>query len=270
VPRGGGSRFRHRDRPFRPKIATAERPLLRFERGSTPEQLEGMSADSSGTTYLNVDELSDSDEQSMDESDAEGDASTEAAAGKDTKRVKLASDAKDSNDDAPKWSNAELYTALPPVEDATERKRRDVVKLIRKARVMASKDKAPVKPLEGDDFISFGFEDDEEQEAEAKPYSLHSVPLMPQQNSPLHVDASAIENRLADKESVASRLGEQGAKRKREEADLGGPLNVPRQKMGRSMTINSEILADWEERPDLNPTPWIDRDHRQTENCGFR
>jgi non-canonical poly(A) RNA polymerase PAPD5/7 len=230
-----------------------------------------MSADASGTTYLNVDDLSDSDEQSMDESEAEGDASTEAAAGEDTKRVKLASDAQNSNDDAPKWSNAELYTALPPVEDATERKRRDVVKLIRKARVMAAKDKAPVKPLEGDDFISFGFEDDEEQEAEeAKPYPpLPSAPLMPQQNTPLPVDTSASENHLAGKESVASRL-EKGPKRKYEEADLGGPLNVPRQKMGRTMTTNGEILADWEERPDLNPTPWIGRDHRQTENCGFR
>jgi non-canonical poly(A) RNA polymerase PAPD5/7 len=63
-------------------------------------------------------------------------------------------------DSVPKWSNPDPYTALPP-PDESQRKKKDVVKLIRKARVETNAGStAKVDPA--DDFISFDFGDEED------------------------------------------------------------------------------------------------------------
>ena len=133
-------------RPFtfrssRPKIA--ERPLLSLRRGSSPDLVAPELGGDSTAKFRDMDNLTDSDAEDMDMSDAE-------AEGVATKRVKL-----DDGQPALKWSNPDPYTALPPaVEDAT-RKRTDVVKLIRKSRLATTSSDAKDNAQSSEDFISF-------------------------------------------------------------------------------------------------------------------
>lgn len=60
------------------------------------------------------------------------------------------------HDSMPRWSNPDPYTALPP-PDESSRKKKDVVKLIRKARINPKSSAKPEAPT--DDFISFNFEE---------------------------------------------------------------------------------------------------------------
>ena len=84
------------------------------------------------------------------------------------KKHRIDSEAADG-DSVPRWSNPDPYTALPPPDDS-QRKKKDVVKLIRKARVETNS--STVNKIDAaDDFISFDFgdeEDDQEEEEEEK------------------------------------------------------------------------------------------------------
>jgi non-canonical poly(A) RNA polymerase PAPD5/7 len=111
--------------------AAHSRPLLQNARQSTPEQLAGMNED---TRRFDLDAASESETD-------EG----EGAAGSMNEVFRS------------KWSNPDPYTVLPAGDVA---KKRDVVKLIRKAKVAV----APIpNGLEAnEDFISFGFEPEPE------------------------------------------------------------------------------------------------------------
>lgn len=100
-------------------------------------------------TYRDVDDLSDSDEVDMDISD-NGDEDSNVV-------DRPAKRARTDLSDVPKWSNPDPYTALPPPE--TTRKK-DVVQLIRKARVEAEA-KKPAVSTEAADFISCDFSEDD-------------------------------------------------------------------------------------------------------------
>ncbi|KAI0183866.1 hypothetical protein EV127DRAFT_486713 [Xylaria flabelliformis] len=153
----GGSRL---DRPRRPgpyqrreKEKAADRLLLSKRFDDQPELMLGDTA--VRATYRDVDELSDSDEVDMDISD-NGDSDSNAV-DRPAKRTRTDSAGPASAQDVPKWSNPDPYTALPPPE--TTRKK-DVVQLIRKARVQAEAQK-PAVSTEAADFISFDFSDDD-------------------------------------------------------------------------------------------------------------
>lgn len=176
-------RARNLDRRRGPKqhVATAERQLLSVKHGEAHEQMFGTAHDLSGTKhFLDADDMSDSEEEQMDESESdkpENDVVNEGLLGSSTNTLfDTASDiieppAKkralestkfglESGSSVPRWSNPDPYTVLPPTDDA-HRKKKDVVKLIRKARIVAEKS-VDVKSqvAVNDDFISFGFEDE--------------------------------------------------------------------------------------------------------------
>jgi len=129
-----------------------------------------------GAKYKAVDDMSDSDEVEMDMSD-EGDDDDD----QQPKKKQVRTDGKAADGDSvPRWSNPDPYTALPP-PDETRAKKKDVVKLIRKARVTSSSEHAS-KPAAADDFISFDFGDDDEQEQDQEDdYMAHGfgVPTPP-------------------------------------------------------------------------------------------
>lgn len=139
-----------------PRLAS-EREFLKTNRAPTPELMPGMDEDVvAGAKYMAVDDMSDSDEVEMDMSD-DGDEDQQP------KKKQVRNDGKAADGDSvPRWSNPDPYTALPP-PDETRTKKKDVVKLIRKARVTSSSEHTS-KPAAADDFISFDFSDDEEQE----------------------------------------------------------------------------------------------------------
>ena len=176
----------NRGRGYRPRPATADRPLLKFRRGETPEQLLGMVEDHGGAKrFLPAEDLSDSAEEDMDESESDQNRQTtmdsqfsrvstdvtNSEAGSIEPPAKrqareLTTNAQMEGARVPQWSNPDPYTVLPP-PDETQRKKKDVVKLIRKARIMSENIRgAQNQVATNDDFISFGFDDDPDQEQE--------------------------------------------------------------------------------------------------------
>ena len=118
-----------------------------------------------GTTYLNLDDLSDSDEADMDisggeDGHAEGADASENDGGDAPPRKRARRAEKSSAKDepaAPKWSNPDPYTVLPPTEGQGGAKKKDVVQLIRKARVKAERAAAETS-ADTEEFISCGMD----------------------------------------------------------------------------------------------------------------
>lgn len=141
--RGGGHHEPRRAwKPFRP----AERAILQGSGNALPA--EDFADTENGVTYRAVDQLSDSDEAAMDTSDSDNESGEPRA-----KRARTVAQTK-TEDNTPKWSNPDPYDALPPIEES-ERKRKDMVQLIRKARVEPSENAraALPAPTEDEDFI---------------------------------------------------------------------------------------------------------------------
>lgn len=148
-----------------PRLAS-ERDFLKGNRAPTPELMPGMEEDDHGIRYKALEDLSDSEEAEMDMSDNEGDDGEPRK-----KQARIGDSAPDGNNSpkfapAPKWSNPDPYTVLPPV-DGSSRKKKDVVKLIRKARVDAVPGSIAKANGDTDDFISFNFGDETEAEDNA-------------------------------------------------------------------------------------------------------
>ena len=146
-------------------VAPSDRPLLRQRNETGSEELLGMTEEQAQIRrYMPAEDISDSDEESMDESDSNVDNAEQDDGPLEPpkKRRTLGPGKRTGNDGAsePKWSNPDPYTVLPPVEEEA-RKRKDVVKLIRKSDLhTAAKASQHNQVAANDDFISFGFEDD--------------------------------------------------------------------------------------------------------------
>lgn len=151
--RDGGQRYR--------PPATHDRAIIRIGTGTlrqkTPERLEGMG--NGPSRFRPLDELSDSD-QEMDMSEGESGVDEHQA-----KRLRLQDATPPDSDSRPKWSNPDPYSVLPPVEEPRA-KRKDVVQLIRKAKVVnnANTEVQANAVSKNDDFIPFDFGSDEEGE----------------------------------------------------------------------------------------------------------
>lgn len=137
--------------------AANERKILTtgMDRDITPERLEGMTQ---GALMFNPDQ---------EESDSEPEEDTEkqhdSEDGPSKKRVRTAQTEADGNE-KPKWSNPDPYFTLPPVIEDANAKKKDVVELIRKAKIAAEREKedATNAVAQNDDFISFAMDEDEE------------------------------------------------------------------------------------------------------------
>ena len=130
--------------------------------------------------YMPAEDVSDSDEEPMDESvsDADNTEQNDNESVEPPKKRRNVDSGKRhgaGGDNEPKWSNPDPYTVLPPVDEEA-RKRRDVVKLIRKSDLhTAAKASQHNQVAANDDFISFGFEDDEASTRNEAPPSPSSV-----------------------------------------------------------------------------------------------
>ena len=135
------------------------RIILRSKRETTPERLTGM--DDGLPNFKTLEDLSDSE--------AEMELASEAGVGSDMEQdlddlngqpptKKTRTEDSVTADTVPKWSNPDPYTSLPP-PDESQVKKRDVVKLIRKAKIPVEQEQ-PTSSLAADnaDFISFNFD----------------------------------------------------------------------------------------------------------------
>ena len=179
-PRGGNPFHRVRGH-YGNYVAPSDRPLLRQRNETGSEELLGITEEQASIRrYMPAEDVSDSDEESMDESDSDahnpeqtGDGSLEPP--KKRRNVGTGKHNGNDGDNEPKWSNPDPYTVLPPVDEEV-RKRKDVVKLIRKSDLHTAKKASQQNQVAAnDDFISFGFEDDKASIRDMRPPSPSSV-----------------------------------------------------------------------------------------------
>lgn len=129
------------------KRAANNREILNKSlRDTTPEQLEGMNG--GGFNRFNLDAY-----HSEDSSSESGSSNTNPS-----KKIK-SQDVKEHS--VPQWSNPDPYTVLPPPETLGAPKK-DIVQVIRKAKIDSSKKATGGDATEEADFISFDFANDDE------------------------------------------------------------------------------------------------------------
>lgn len=255
---GGG----YAGRQWRPFIA-AERELLKTDHNSTSEV--AFFNTSGGVTYRPLDQLSDSDEAEMEISGDEAEASEEPS----HKRARLAADQSASDNNTPKWSNPDPYTALPP-ETASQVKKKDVVQMIRKARVQAQEARTSL-PSDAADFISFDMDDtdaseasDDEEEEEEEPAAPTAPTVAPRTQPDLRLPPKpqpVKRPELILSESTSSALGT----RKRTHDD---EIKMPHTRLKKATKKPAEggISQEWLPARGLDSTPWMKVDHSGSAN----
>ena len=193
-PGRGNARRPYGQRQFNHRPPTAERPLLTVDGVDPSQQMLGIDQ-TAAQRFKATEDLSDSGEDMVEsDSDAEygpksekgvmlildgiEEANMEDYSERPMKRRALPEQLSEAS--VPKWSNPDPYTVLPPV-DESQRKKRDVVKLIRKARVAADKENITQNEVAANnDFISFGFEDEQDrEEVEVRPPQVPGAPTGP-------------------------------------------------------------------------------------------
>jgi non-canonical poly(A) RNA polymerase PAPD5/7 len=156
--------------------AANDRQILNtvLDRDVTPERLAGMA---NGVHLFNPDDIGEDDlenasDSAMSESSSEGFSAADRSfnelvkddseEGPSKKRAKKQEGEADGNS-KPKWSNPDPYYALPPVIEDANAKKKDVVELIRKAKVATEKEneQSSNAVTQNDDFISFGMDEED-------------------------------------------------------------------------------------------------------------
>lgn len=239
--RGRGDTFRGRGgRPPRRVFIPSERELLSGNHAAEPE----LDLSKDGVKYRALEDLSDSDEADMDISGDEGDGSGQEPSRKRT-RTSLSTAAGNS---VPKWSNPDPYTAIPP-ESATQTKKKDVVAMIRKARVTTKEEASASIPTEAADFISCDFDSTEAEESE--PEVEQEVVSAPSSRGG---GRAAVD--LSARDPYTSALGS----RKRTHDDV---IKAPSVKLGRPAGPHKhcDVLREWCEKSSEDPTPWLKMTH---------
>ncbi|KAI5291557.1 hypothetical protein KEM54_003592 [Ascosphaera aggregata] len=208
---------------------TASRPLLTTKRETTPE-LVGTAKDTTQSTrkFRPLEELSDSEEESMKLSDDDEDG--DGAPPRKKRVVDTAPGGAPEIAPAPKWSNPDPYTALPP-SDESHGKKKDVVKMIRKAKVQAENRRKEDTENRNEvvanaDFISFDMED------------LSN--FMPPEDAP---------------------TGPKNDRKRTHDEAMGGQRKPRELSLFRS---DGSILEKWLPVSQESPTPWLVEDDAQT------
>ncbi|EWY87872.1 DNA polymerase sigma subunit [Fusarium oxysporum NRRL 32931] len=263
--RGGGRGRGRGGRKWQPPPHPSERALVSGATANMPEERLG---EEGAAKFRDVDELSDDDELEMDIS------SSSETEGPSKKRAKTGDD--ESGDAAPKWSNPDPYTALPCPDEST-RKKRDMVKLIRKARVEDQSEKLAAS-TEAEDFISFDLTEDEEsseEEEEAPPPPPREPPPPPPPNAPSGPKAETV--RLPEKPRApangtldTSRRNDPLGSRKRTADDEIKPPDYGQLKKATTKPSKGALLPSWQPKATEDPCPWDTVDHSATMNMPFR
>lgn len=235
-------------------------------------------------TYRDVDQLSDSDETEMDISEG-SDADTAQPASKRARTS--ATTSTNAEQEVPRWSNPDPYTALPP-PDETTRKKKDMVHLIRKARVEADAKKSTL-PTEGVDFISCDVSDDEDTAKLRKGKSRASLNDAAAGTNTQHDKASTTlsgANSLPPKPPVSANQPKTEMRgTKNNPVDLTASTSLGNRKRtfddaiklphtslkpASKMPTSGGVVFLWKATDDENPCPWAVTDHSATPSVATR
>lgn len=212
-PRGGDFTFRQG-----PRSRISDRPLLTERRALSPDPI--FRGGDTTDKFRQVDDITGSEEEEMDVERSDDDAEQQPS-----KRLRS----------GPSWSNPDPYTALPPVTE-TQKKKQDVVKLIRRSRVTPPAQPKNAAAANGEDFISFDMGDSTlKNYAEDRNEPPTNAPTGPK---PQPSDSSI-------------QLG----KRKRDTPDEVNKL-PPQAKKGARLHQKGKILKEWEASDLGSSTPW--------------
>ncbi|PGH13657.1 hypothetical protein AJ79_03505 [Helicocarpus griseus UAMH5409] len=231
--RQGGKPRQQHEFTFRSRFPkTAERPLLLMAQPESAAEFLGgsQSEEQKSRKFMPVDDLTDSDEADMDVSSAD-------EASQPPRKKQAIESNKGPVATAPKWSNPDPYTVLPP-PDESQAKRKDVVKLIRKARIQSSQQSKPEENnavVSNEDFISFGMDD---TEMDATP---EDAPRGPKASINQDGDPAL------------------GSRKRTHDDEITGPARRPVKPGKPEGRFNSDgsILRKWRAYDDQNPTPWV-------------
>lgn len=217
-----------------------------------------------GATYKRLEDLSDSEDAAMSISGESDSDSAEPA--KKRARIQEAQPASSTN--APRLSNPDPYTALPPTEDA--RKKKDVVQLIRKARMQpsGSNDTIPTEPAA--DYIAFGDSGSEDNVTGASTEALASAPPNAPTGPKLATKSARQEADQFARNAYKSSRGvsdnariEEPARasmgtRKRTHDDYLKPAHVGTMMKGKKPAVIDPQFIDskWQVGDGVDPCPW--------------
>ncbi|KAF3491124.1 Poly(A) RNA polymerase cid14 [Arthroderma uncinatum] len=239
-----GGRQHHHEFTFRATPST--RPLLRAKRETTPEFIGDPDNEAPAKKFLALEDLTDSEEAEMDVSSADGHDEQDESAQPPRKKRAIEREP-ETAPPAPKWSNPDPYTVLPP-EEERQGKKRDFVKLIRKARItptVLATTEASNPVVSNDDFISLGAEEPDLN--------------MPPENAPSGPRAAGLER-------SDSALGNR--KRNRDDEITG---TVKRGKKGpKFFNADGSPLDIWRSRGGQDPTPWFNRSDSSALHVGTK
>ena len=250
-------------------LRASDRPLLQSRESKTPEPM-GVS-NSEERRFKHPDELSESSEDST-EGDADQPAPDDATPAK------------------PTWTSAEFFTALPP-PDAGPKKKRNILRLIRKARVVASEKVEDEKDqVKGNiDYIAFDSEPDEAEESAASrnalvngssrpgyavtnggPTSAVATNTQPVQKATDTHRPAAIATNAAPvvNTTIVARLDEDRKRKRSLDLEDTVPLKQPKLTVSTSKRFTGgSVLNEWKVKPDqgnINPLPWLAEQHHPT------
>jgi len=175
----------------------------------------------------------------------------------------------------PKWSNPDPYTVLPPPETLGAPKK-DIVKVIRKAKVETATGAEAKNAANEADFISLNFDDDFDEDMDEE------IDNMPPSNAPRGPSSGLTAINASDSpppppppddafggplapppgfvmptdEELMDQMGDQGGSRKRKRAY-------------RSAKSAEDVLDEWQ-AGDRESTPWCNVDHTETSRTALR
>ncbi|KOS19879.1 Poly(A) RNA polymerase cid14 [Escovopsis weberi] len=259
----------------------SERALISGNHSSLPEE---NLHNGEGAKFRDLDELSDDDELDMDissQSETEGPA----------KKRARSSAPGDSATQAAKWSNPDPYTALPCPDDEL-RKKRDVVKLIRKARLEDASSK-PGTSTEAENFLSFDLSDSDKEaekddadedkdEDEASDTDVTEIPKPPTEPPPPLPRGAPPVGPASDRAGAGwpsslpnkpdltrDRQGPLGSRKRTIDDEIKPPDYGQLKKVNMSPP-KGHLLSSWEPKKDEDPCPWATVDHSATNNLALR
>lgn len=210
---------------FRARKGISERPLLQNRLNRGPDITLGtVNREGAIAKYQNVDDMSDSDDQEMDVSEDDD-----------------GNHAVHTQEALPKWSSAEIYTSLPPPTES--RKKKDVVKLIRKARLEHKAiDDLQTGVTANDDFISFGIDSADQEMFDFAPADAPKGPR-------------------------ADGLSPQKSKKRKRDVYLEQQMTAPAvMRRGKVAHRNGAILPEWQPKTSEDSTPWFTKHNADPTN----
>ena len=169
--------------------------------------------------------------------------------------------------EAPKWSNPDPYTALPP-PDPSNRKKKDVVQLIRKARVEAeeSKDDAPAPAL--DEFISFASSSEESEEEKASEAENRATRRERREEARIRRDEERAQREEEPAQRGDRRSDPLGSRKRTADDEIKPPPQGFAKKQKAGMELKGTLSSEWLPSPGQDPCPWATVDHSATTEMG--